>query len=173
MHDRLNTGLGSLLAWYGRHLPDAVPDTALDSAPLEQQDDDALFVVILVTHNTGCNALLRTLTNRPVLIDVDQASLTVAVRKPGVSDTALDADPSHLYDVKMRASTDHLREPFRPLQYPRETGGIKGLWTLRKLAAAVSTKQAGHEVPTIEVHKAPGLWQAHVDKRRWTASTGT
>jgi broad specificity phosphatase PhoE len=172
MHDRLNAGICKLIAWYGEHLPEAGLDSALDPTTLREEDDDALLVVILVTHNTGCNALLRALTNRPVLIDVDQASLTVAARTSDTLDHSSDIDPARLYRLKIRASTDHLHKPFRPLQYGKETGGIKGLWTLRRQIELGSSQQTVSDAPSTHVQRPPGLWETHhLTKRRWTTST--
>jgi broad specificity phosphatase PhoE len=166
MHDRLGTGICKLIAWYREHVPEAGPD------PATTEDDNALLVIILVTHNTGCNALLRALTNRPVLIDVDQASLTVAVRKSDTVDDSSNVDPERLYSLKIRASTDHLKEPIRPLPFGTEGGGIKGLWTLRRQVESASSQQSVGGALSVEAHNAPSLWQGHhLTKRRWTTST--
>jgi hypothetical protein len=173
MHDRFNKGLRNLIAWYGEDLP----ESGLDSGPysLREQDDGSMLVVILVTHNTGCNALLRALTNRPVLIDVAQASLTVAVRKPDPLDGSLDIDPARIYDVKIRASIEHLSAPFPPLQYGNHPAGVKGLWTLDqpRRPGEHGPLLKDDELPSIQVQKKPGLWEGHhqLTKRRWTTST--
>lgn len=102
----------------------------------EDDEDDEDTVVVLVTHGAGCNALIGALTNQPVLLDVGMASLTMAVRKdrpPMVhessssassSDDTSTATPSTSsrrsltepsisedYELKLTASTDHLRPP--------------------------------------------------------------
>ncbi|MCJ1348879.1 hypothetical protein MMC31_007112 [Peltigera leucophlebia] len=100
----------------------------------EDDEDDEDTVVVLVTHGAGCNALIGALTNQPVLLDVGMASLTMAVRKTrpqmvhessssvsssdDTSTTAfstarrrssIDSGISHDYELKLTASTDHLR----------------------------------------------------------------
>ncbi|KAF8454464.1 hypothetical protein BDZ91DRAFT_668084, partial [Kalaharituber pfeilii] len=89
-------------------------------------------VVILVTHGAGCNALIGAMTDKPVLMDIGLASMTMAERidqpkqlavtKPllkssyitGIisSPAASPSDTAELniaYDVKVMASTEHLR----------------------------------------------------------------
>lgn len=103
----------------------------------EDGEDDEDTVVVLVTHGAGCNALIGALTNQPVLLDVGMASLTMAVRKnrpqmvhesststsssddtsttaPSTSKRRSSIDPgiSHDYELKLTASTDHLRPSF-------------------------------------------------------------
>lgn len=102
----------------------------------EDDEEDEDTVVVLVTHGAGCNALIGALTNQPVLLDVGMASLTMALRKnrPSVvhesSSSASSSDDtsttttstsrrrsliepsiSHDYELKLTASTDHLRPP--------------------------------------------------------------
>ena len=95
-----------------------------------ETDGGEELVLILLTHGAGCNALLGAISNQPVLIDVGLASLSMAVlraepRKPSVPtlyDRRLSvADPgmSYTYEMKLLASTDHLRsgvDPSKPLQ---------------------------------------------------------
>ncbi|KAH7383214.1 hypothetical protein BKA66DRAFT_417787 [Pyrenochaeta sp. MPI-SDFR-AT-0127] len=88
-------------------------------------EDDEELVLILLTHGAGCNALLGAISNQPVLIDVGLASLSMAVRraeprKPSMStiyDRRLSvADPgmADTYEMKLLASTDHLRPGVDP-----------------------------------------------------------
>ena len=101
----------------------------------EEQED---LVVIMVTHGAGCNALIGGLTSQPVLLDVGMASLTMAVRKddappvapqqsgksatpdnsplpspiPGIMQrrrSAYDIGLSDIYEMKLVASSEHLR----------------------------------------------------------------
>ena len=90
-------------------------------------DDDVDTVLVLVTHGAGCNALIGALTNQPVLLDVGMASLTMAVRKsidykrvaPPASSmpksssrrrqSSIDLGLAEDYEMKIVASTDHLR----------------------------------------------------------------
>ena len=135
MHRRFRKGLHGMLSWYRNHDPSQKPEdsgntspalTKTDTNPMEDADDDTDTVLVLVTHGAGCNALIGALTNQPVLIDVGMASLTMAVRKDidytrldfqdGFSHSptrrrrpSLDAGDSEEYDIKLVASTDHLR----------------------------------------------------------------
>ena len=114
-------------------------EEAEESGGDDGDDGDVETVVILVSHSAGCNALIGAITHQPVLMDVGMASLTMAARKPGretlhraPSDdfsptiTAPDDDQRSMessstapvpgtmaiheyYDLKMFASTDHLR----------------------------------------------------------------
>ena len=98
---------------------------------LDEEDVETEAIVIIVSHGAGCNALIGAITHQPVLMDVAMASLTLAVRKPNL-DTLEDDRSSHashsrgwasperkhgtipihqLYNLKMFASTDHLRSP--------------------------------------------------------------
>ncbi|CAO2655957.1 Nn.00g047600.m01.CDS01 [Neocucurbitaria sp. VM-36] len=93
-------------------------------------DDDEELVLVLITHGAGCNALLGAISNQPVLIDVGLASLSMAVRraeprKPSVSTiherrlSVADPGMAETYEMKLLASTDHLRpgvDPSRPPQ---------------------------------------------------------
>ncbi len=90
-----------------------------------ETEDDEELVLVLVTHGAGCNALLGAISNQPVLIDVGLASLSMAVlraepRKPSVPtiyDRRLSvADPgmANTYEMKLLASTDHLRPGVDP-----------------------------------------------------------
>lgn len=97
---------------------------------VEGEDDEEL-VLILLTHGAGCNALLGAISNQPVLIDVGLASLSMAARRaeprkssvPTIYDRRLSVvDPgmADTYEMKVLASTDHLRPGVDPakLQAP-------------------------------------------------------
>ena len=136
MHRRFRRGLQAMVSWYGHHEPLQEPDSRTDgmemlhhtrTQPSETlENDDVDTVLILVTHGAGCNALIGALTNQPVLIDVGMASITMAIRKdvdyrrvpqPGSREaphasqrrSSIDLGISDDYDVKLTASTDHLR----------------------------------------------------------------
>jgi len=90
----------------------AVEDDIEDT---EGEDEEEEFVVILVSHGAGCNALIGAITHQPALMDVGMASLTMAARKP----VASAAEAGHeeraslliyqRYDMKITANSDHLR----------------------------------------------------------------
>ena len=101
------------------------------------EDDDVDTVLVLVTHGAGCNALIGALTNQPVLLDVGMASLTMAVRKsidykrvasPASNmptspsrrrQSSIDLGLAEDYELKIVASTDHLRPGSPFLAGPR------------------------------------------------------
>ena len=103
MHRRFRNGLDRMFNYYG------------DSA------DDEETVLILVSHQAGCNALIRLMTGAPALHDVGTASLTLAVHKPPQSEPSpirrtsshrrgsLDIGIADNYEMKIIASTEHLR----------------------------------------------------------------
>lgn len=133
MHKRFRRGLHQMISWYRSYDPIALVRTLSEGLPDTHaseyfDDEDADTVLVLVTHGAGCNALIGALTNQPVLIDVGTASLTMAVRKtidyrrvasptapgPQISPSHrrlsnIDFGISEDYDVKLIASTDHLR----------------------------------------------------------------
>ena len=128
MHKRFRRGLHNMILWYGSH------DTSKRSGDIDENKTETQFsdvddvetdtVLVLVTHGAGCNALIGALTNQPVLLDVGMASLTMAIRKenrkkPSSSlkspvrtsrrRSSIDLGISDNYDVKLTASTEHLR----------------------------------------------------------------
>lgn len=134
MHQRFRKGLQRLVDWYStaenptemvtKERRASVTD---DYVMVEDEDVEVESVVILVSHGAGCNALIGAITHKPVLTDVGLASLTEAVRKPGMSDVKDDgssrtavsssntvSEPSGLvaiheyYDLKLFASSEHL-----------------------------------------------------------------
>ncbi|KAJ9667674.1 hypothetical protein H2201_002209 [Coniosporium apollinis] len=126
MHKRFRKGLNEMILWYKKHGLQRPVDE--DEVVTHTQDDeDTDIVLVLVTHGAGCNALIGGLTNQPVLLDVGMASLTMAVRKDSVDRKALvdstngsnghpyrrrssiDLGLSSEYEMKLVASSDHLR----------------------------------------------------------------
>ncbi|KIW65954.1 hypothetical protein PV04_08167 [Phialophora macrospora] len=113
MHRRFRNGLQKLIAYY---------ENQADSARADDED----LVVILVSHQAGCNALIRLLTGAPALIDVGLSSLSMAVRKdnehsalepssPSRRRGSIDLSISEEYDMRIIASTEHLRAGSNPL----------------------------------------------------------
>lgn len=138
MHKRFRKGLHGMISWYRTHddsetlkpiKDDSTENKGSSSKETEYHDDDETdTVLILVTHGAGCNALIGALTSQPVLLDVGMASLTMAVRKsvdykrvssPQSEDvpaspsrrrhSLIDLGISEDYEVKLTASTEHLR----------------------------------------------------------------
>ncbi|KAK2868045.1 hypothetical protein FQN49_003211 [Arthroderma sp. PD_2] len=108
MHRRFRSGLEKMFNWYKtgdyrktkRRLSHREESQIIsDDTPDTDEDDDTDTVLIIITHGAGCNAIIGALTNRPALLDVGMASLTLAVRK----------NPAEEYDVKVINSTEHLR----------------------------------------------------------------
>lgn len=133
MHDRFHRGIHSMLTWYQtwdtakrRACPNGEA-TGEDEACLDDDNEELDTILVLVTHSAGCNALIGALTNQPVLEDVEMASLSMAVRKTcgnhgqlssevksavtSRGDLGVNSDLSKDYDMKILASTDHLRTP--------------------------------------------------------------
>lgn len=125
MHRRFRNGLYKMLCWYEQK---GVPTDGPDAKPDDEAADTEL-IVILVTHGAGCNALIGAITNAPVLLDVGVASLSMAVRKDTSGQQAnaapapptrsrrdsLDRGISKDFDMKVIASTEHLRGASNPL----------------------------------------------------------
>ncbi len=128
MHKRFRRGLHSMITWYGHHETTKRPGTINEDKGEKEiangNDEETDTVLVLVTHGAGCNALIGALTNQPVLLDVGMASLTMAVRKeserkPRSSTessvrtsrrrSSIDLGISNDYEVKLTASTEHLR----------------------------------------------------------------
>lgn len=108
-----------------------------ESPAREDEDDVTDVVLILVTHGAGCNALIGALTSQPVLLDVGMASLTMAVRKDMVARTegshasdqqqdgsrrrsSIDGSMYREYEMKLVASSEHLRAGSTPLRTPQQ-----------------------------------------------------
>lgn len=138
MHKRFRKGLSNMVNWYREH--DDGSKQSLKFGPdyaSAEDDEETDLVVILVSHGAGCNALIGALTNQPVLMDVNMASLTMAVRKPtpvptpSASPTATprghsrnpsrNLNVSDEYDVKLLANTEHLRSPSSTNSLSRQT----------------------------------------------------
>ena len=139
MHKRFRKGLHEMISWYRSHddcetlnpMQDDSSDSSRKSDRKDREnydDDETDTVLVLVTHGAGCNALIGALTSQPVLLDVGMASLTMAVRKsvhykrvssPQSEDvpaspsrrrhSLIDIGVSEDYEVKLTASTEHLR----------------------------------------------------------------
>ncbi len=139
MHKRFRAGLQKMMSWYRSHEADERLGSASGSVPsaqdvAESTGDHVETVLILVTHGAGCNALIGALTNQPVLLDVGMASLTMAVRKETPAEesgaeagsetqgsfvshrrSSIDLGLSDDYDMKLVASTEHLRAGSNPM----------------------------------------------------------
>lgn len=118
MHRRFRNGLQKMIEFYESQ-------AAAEERNSSDKDEEDL-VLVLVTHQAGCNALIRILTGAPALHDVATASLTMAVRSQSpekerspISPTrrrgSLDLSVSDEYEMRIVASTEHLRAGSNPL----------------------------------------------------------
>ncbi|KAI9815191.1 MAG: hypothetical protein M1832_005526 [Thelocarpon impressellum] len=147
MHKRYRRATQEMLSWYRKHGVAERPRHGARRGRAEYEDDgddddddDVEVVLILVSHGAGCNAIIGGLTDRTVLLDVGMASLTMAVRKdmtqgapesPGAGaderpnvfrrKSAVSIPVSEDYDVKLMASTEHLRPGSSALATPHPT----------------------------------------------------
>ncbi|KAM5472244.1 hypothetical protein MauCBS54593_002835 [Microsporum audouinii] len=132
MHRRFRSALERMVNWYKagdsrktkRRLSHREESQmASDDTLATDEDDDTDTVLIIVTHGAGCNAIVGALTNRPALLDVGMASLTLAVHRScitGDENAVIQPTPtqrksgssnelSDEYEVRLVNSTEHLR----------------------------------------------------------------
>ncbi|KAJ9202643.1 hypothetical protein DTO280E4_5233 [Paecilomyces variotii] len=123
MHTRFRNGLQKMVDWYRTHHSaererrESRCEKHANTEPVASEEDNTDTVLVLVTHGAGCNALIGALTNKPVLLDVPMASITMAVYKgpsfategSEAKNSTADVPLSQEYDVKIVASTDHFR----------------------------------------------------------------
>lgn len=193
MHRRFRKGITSVVNWYKNHQP-LIESEGNMGPQMDEPDSDCELIVILVTHSAGCNALIGALTNQPVLVDVGQASLTIALqREEAATNSALSNSPTgHRrdpvdmglateYEVKLRASVDHLRtdagpasltaimltpspilRPSKPSEnFAFRSIGSRNVWsTSRALSMASSSSKNTSPGPTrSSTRQSSGLWQ--------------
>jgi len=152
MHVRFRLGLQKTMAYYEDY----------KSRQTEADDDDEDIVLLLVTHQAGANALIRLMTGAPALHDVGVASLTLAVRRPvlrrppSLANTnhsplgfgresrknsrrgSLDLGLADDFEMKIIASTEHLRHGSNPLGLNSPKLGRSPAMSGRRMAAADS-----------------------------------
>lgn len=129
MHERVHDGFRRMVDWYRRQ-------DGLDSEPVGAaangttgKDRPSQTVIIIVTHGADCNALISCLAGRSMLLDINTASLTMAVRRDRLKSTTPDLESapnsprcrderpvSQEYALQLVASTDHLRAGVNPSQ---------------------------------------------------------
>lgn len=153
MHVRFRLGLQKTMAYYEDYKPRQTEDN-------EDAEEDV--VLVLVTHQAGANALIRLMTGAPALHDVGVASLTLAVRRPvlrrppSLANTnhsplgfgresrknsrrgSLDLGLADDFEMKIIASTEHLRHGCNPLGLNSPKLGRSPAMTGRRMAAADS-----------------------------------
>ena len=145
MHRRCRKALQKMLSWYKTNDSQEVKKgVSKDDFEHDHGDDDTITdtVLILVSHGAACNAFIGGLTDSPVLLDVGMASFTLALRKETAlkssvtsrhkAQTSTPSPPPSLrrmssmtlpasadYEVKLIASTDHLRPGSSHLTIPQ------------------------------------------------------
>jgi broad specificity phosphatase PhoE len=162
MHKRFKRGLQNLVDWYAAndqaHVPVTVTEIQQESTDNGGKNQDVVnksdegdveTIVILVSHGAGCNAMIGAITNKPVLIDVNVASLTMAQRKAPMADGARDVQAKTIaatsstvldnaYSVSILANTDHYRPSSRN-GTPPSTAGWNAAIPFRSRVASMST----------------------------------
>jgi hypothetical protein len=131
MHRRFRTGLQKMISYY--------------------ETEEESLVLILVTHQAGANALVRLLTGAPALHDIGTASLTLAVRREQAIERrishsspterrrgSLDTGIADEYEMKIIASTEHLRGGSNPLGLNSPRLGKSPALASRKIVGADS-----------------------------------
>lgn len=123
MHERIHDGFQHMINWYREQ-------DASEPGPREstgEERENVQTVLVIITHGAGCNALIGSLNGHSVLLDINTASLTMAVRRnrvnkmhemdlmPKSSDPA-NQSVSREYSLQLVASTDHLRPGANPSQ---------------------------------------------------------
>lgn len=124
MHERVQDGFQHMINWYREQDLSELGSTAESS----EVNDNAQTVLVIITHGADCNALISSLNGHSVLLDINTASLTMAVRRNRVNKPAHDMDHtpkspspdnqsvSREYSLQLVASTDHLRPGINPSQ---------------------------------------------------------
>ncbi|KAJ6126530.1 hypothetical protein N7523_002142 [Penicillium sp. IBT 18751x] len=127
MHERVHDGFRRMVDWYRRQDgPSADPSNFMSNGADKSPRKET--VLIIITHGADCNALISSLAGHSVLLDINTASLTLAVRRDRLRSTAplsesasnspvsRDDFVSREYALQLVASTDHLRAGVNPSQ---------------------------------------------------------
>ncbi|KAL2837767.1 hypothetical protein BJY01DRAFT_237729 [Aspergillus pseudoustus] len=132
MHTRFRSCLEWMIQWYQNDNVSVAPSHRRTRSQMqflkqdEGDDSTSNTVLIIVTHGAGCNALIGALMGGPAFVDVNTASLTLAVRKDCTKEPVQDANKSKAagllsnpsgfeeYRLVEIASTDHLRPGTSP-----------------------------------------------------------
>ena len=183
MHRRLRNGLQKMLKYY-------------------ENEDETDLILVLVTHGAGCNALIGAMTSSPVLLDVGVASLTLALRKepsdliprsPTQRRSSLDLGIAEEFDMKIIASSEHLRSKPNPLGLNSPRLGRSPAFASRKMVApdsfdgfsigdslammpspSADTRRTSSQGTAPTVLSTPaGLWKSQLSKDDLTDSGGS
>ncbi|KAJ5781975.1 uncharacterized protein N7518_010458 [Penicillium psychrosexuale] len=125
MHERVHDGFQHMINWYREQ---DLPEHGSTAESSKVNDGNIQTVLVIITHGADCNALISSLNGHSVLLDINTASLTMAVRRNRVNKPAHDMDHtpkspdpenqsvSLEYSLQLVASTDHLRPGMNPSQ---------------------------------------------------------
>jgi broad specificity phosphatase PhoE len=125
MHERVHDGFRRMVDWYRRQDGPSAEGIVSNGADKDRPKET---VLIIITHGADCNALISSLAGHSVLLDINTASLTMAVRRDRLKSTApltesafnsrarRDDFVSREYALQLVASTDHLRAGANPSQ---------------------------------------------------------
>lgn len=167
MHVRFRNGLVKLVSWYKEH---GLPSQSVDEDDDEDDVEDDI-ILIIVTHNAGCNALIGGLTNQPTLIEAGTGSLTMAVKKD-VPLLALSPTPSHRrtssssstkrsaialavheeYEMRVVASMDHLKAGTDLMKMPL----MQSTATMQSIAEHSETDKPRRNSALGSIRRRPG-----------------
>jgi broad specificity phosphatase PhoE len=123
MHERVHDGFQHMINWYREREPPEDSSTESDA-----NHPEAETVLVIITHGADCNALISSLAGHSVLVDINTAALTMAVRRDRVTNPPHDMGSMHTspvpvnqsvsreYLLQFVASTDHLRPGINPSQ---------------------------------------------------------
>lgn len=173
MHNRFRQGIRNMVDWYKTEDATFDPQKIESTRSLSSDDDDEV-ILIMLTHGAGCNALIGALTNQPVLMDVGMASLTMAVhknryegaspfRRPSLAPdspspsrrrrSSIDVGLSTEYEMKLIASSEHLRAGADPLKIPQlQASGLATIVEGGRRGSRHSPTSSGAATP-IDLHR--------------------
>ncbi|KAJ5083074.1 hypothetical protein N7532_012117 [Penicillium argentinense] len=126
MHERVHGGFRKMVDWYRQPKNSPVDLSRAMSHGFARKNSNAQTVVIIITHGADCNALISSLAGHPVLLDINTASLTMAVRQDRLKSTTPNSEGkappgrhedrpvAQEYALQLVASTDHLRAGVNP-----------------------------------------------------------
>jgi hypothetical protein len=140
-------------------------------------------VVVLVTHGAGCNAVIGSLSRKPVLTDIPLCSLSMAVLRPTSSplrpeyNLLLEADDSHLHSKPsspaQSISEPFPRDPLRPTVRPDnriiEYHHIRSRST--PSPSPYHTPSGRPDLPALKLRTTSGLPSTRTGSGLWTPST--
>ncbi|KAJ5231932.1 uncharacterized protein N7469_006520 [Penicillium citrinum] len=127
MHERVHDGFRQMIEWYRQPKNAPVDLSRTMSHGFSRKNGNAQTVVIIISHGADCNALISSLAGHSALLDINTASLTMAVRQDRLKSTT--SNVGHMantsghhetrsvaqeYALQLVASTDHLRAGVNP-----------------------------------------------------------